>query len=164
MIDRFAVLQRWRQFLFALLIVIAMLKPHSDVFSQTPCPGEFSQQSEQSIESAVKGTLRYHEWSIEVLEEVTTSVSSRLKEPDGSDEKSLSVSFDVVGGGAIDALTIAESSGDPSFDDEFLQAILFLAPFSIDNEFMSECSIASLALSIKWENGGSFTEIREQLP
>jgi len=141
--------------------MFALLLHDLQLFAQSPCPSEYSQDSDASVESAIKGTLRYHEWSIGVLEEVTASVSSRFDRPDGSDDSSLTVNFDVVTGGAIDALTVSESSGDPSFDDEFLQAILFLAPFSIDSEYMTECSIAGLALSIKWENGGSFTEIRD---
>lgn len=145
-----------------ILILLSFLCAVSTSHAQEdrPCP-TLQPDSESSTELLVKGTLQYHQWTIDVLEAVTASVSSRLEQPLGSSEKSVTVYFDVVKGGQIGDLEVHETSGDRVFDDEFLQAIQFLAPFSIDSTYMDECSLQKLALSIKWVNGGSLTEIRD---
>lgn len=145
------------------LIAVVMVSPTTMVAAQSvePCPPSSSEAGDVT-ENLIKGTMRYHEWAIEVLEEVTAGVSGRLKSPEGADSNSITVFMDVVAGGEIDQLAVEQGSGDTVFDDEFLQAIQSLAPFSIDTVYMEECSLSRLALSIKWLNGGSLTEIRTQ--
>lgn len=145
------------------LVAVALACTTTLVFGQSgdPCPPS-GPDAGNVTENLIKGTMRYHEWAIEVLEEVTASVSGRLQSPDGADANSITVFMDVVAGGEIDELAVEQGSGDTAFDDEFVQAIQSLAPFSIDTDYMQECSLARLALSIKWLNGGSLTEIRSK--
>lgn len=154
---------RSRSILDLALVALVLVSTTTVVSSQSanPCPPS-DPDSGNATENLIKGTMRYHEWALEVLEEVTASVSGRMQSPEGADSNSITVFMDVVAGGEIDQLAVEQGSGSSAFDDEFLQAIQSLAPFSIDTEYMQECSLPRLALSIKWLNGGSLTEIRSQ--